>query len=124
MASHQDLKVWQLAQHVAAQVHRATRGRASNEVPAVVDQIRRSSQSVSANIAEGRALGSSAQFKRHLSIALGSAAETDSHMAALLALDLVEPDEALRILDDLAAIQRMLVSLQRAIMHGSKPRPR
>jgi four helix bundle protein len=44
---------------------------------ALFDQLRRAAVSVEANIVEGYALGSTPQFKRHLRIALGSAAEAE-----------------------------------------------
>ena len=44
-------------------------------------QIRGSALSVPANIAEGYALGTRAQFIRHLRIACGSAAELKCHLA-------------------------------------------
>jgi len=48
-----------------------------DDLPSVFDQLRRAAISVEANIVEGYALGTPAQFKRHLRIALGSAAETE-----------------------------------------------
>ncbi|WP_291164574.1 four helix bundle protein [Gemmatimonas sp. UBA7669] len=115
MATHRDLKVWQLAQQLAAGVYELTRGAAAAQMPNLVEQIRRSALSIGANIAEGRALGSNAQFKRHLSIALGSAAETDSHLDALLSAGVVDALQALELRDSTATIQRMLIALQRKI---------
>jgi len=44
---------------------------------ALFDQLRRSAISVEANIVEGYALGTTLQFRRHLRIAMGSAAEAE-----------------------------------------------
>jgi four helix bundle protein len=44
---------------------------------AVFDQLRRAALSVEANIVEGYALTTPLQFRRHLRIALGSAAEVE-----------------------------------------------
>ena len=41
------------------------------------DQLRRAAISVEANLVEGYALGTPLQFRRHLRIAIGSAAETE-----------------------------------------------
>ena len=115
MATHRDLKVWQLAQQLAADIYELTRGAATAQEPNLVDQVRRSALSIGANIAEGRALGSNAQFRRHLSIALGSAAETDSHIDALLSTGVVDALRALELRDSTATVQRMIIALQRKI---------
>jgi four helix bundle protein len=115
MASHHDLKVWQRSQELAAQIHEATRGKPGASAPELVAQIRRSSQSIGANIAEGRGLRTNPQFKRHLDIALGSAAETDSHLTVCLDQDLLSAKVVLDLRDKLAMIQRMLVALKASL---------
>ena len=45
---------------------------------ALFDQLRRAAISVEANLVEGYALGTPPLFRRHLRIAIGSAAETES----------------------------------------------
>ena len=115
MPSHRDLKVWQRSQELAAQIHEVTRGVVSASAPDLVAQIRRSSQSIGANIAEGRGLRTNPQFKRHLDIALGSAAETDSHLCVCLDLDLLAANVVLDMRDKLAMIQRMLVALKASL---------
>jgi len=45
---------------------------------ALFDQLRRAAISVECNLVEGYALGTSPLFRRHLRIAIGSAAETES----------------------------------------------
>ena len=115
MPSHRDLKVWQRSQDLAAQIHDATRGKASATAPDLVSQLRRSSQSIGANIAEGRGLRTNPQFKRHLDIALGSAAETDAHLSVCLDLDLLSAKVVFDLRDKLAAIQRMLVALKASL---------
>jgi four helix bundle protein len=115
MASHRDLKVWQLAQRLSARIYDVTRGRMAHAAADLVDQVRRSSSSIGANIAEGRAQGTNKQFRHYLSIALGSANETDSHLASLLDRDLIDPATALDLRDELATIQRMMLALQRKL---------
>lgn len=62
---------------------------------ALADQIRRSAGSIPANIAEGCALGTTAQFVRFLRIALGSAAELRAHLDLVQELELAR-EESLR----------------------------
>ena len=77
MRKHKSLHVWQRSHELALSVLRATDGNAPPRCWAIFDQLRRAAVSVEANIVEGYALGSRPQFRRHLRIALGSAAETE-----------------------------------------------
>jgi four helix bundle protein len=115
MPSHRDLKVWQRSQDLSARIHDITRGHLSASAPDLVAQLRRSSQSIGANIAEGRGLRTNPQFKRHLDIALGSAAETDAHLTVCLDQDLLPAKTVLDLRDDLSTIQRMLVALKASL---------
>ncbi|WP_396215591.1 four helix bundle protein [Gemmatimonas sp.] len=112
MPTHRDLKVWQRSHDLAARIHEATRGNPASRAPDLVSQIRRSAQSIPANIAEGRGLRTNPQFRRHLDIALGSAAETDSHLSVCLDRDLLSAKLVLDLRDELSTIQRMLVALK------------
>lgn len=67
---------WQLASELSDRVLRAT-DRSERRAWAVVDQLRRAALSADVNIVEGYALGTAPLYRRHLRIALGSAAETE-----------------------------------------------
>jgi four helix bundle protein len=67
--------------------------------------------SVEANIVEGYALGSRIQFRRHLRIALGSAAETEC------LIDLAE--EAGYLAAEIAAELHLKVDAALATLHGT-----
>jgi len=77
MHKYQSLFAWQQSHQAAlltlrqcdASYHPRSRG--------LFDQLRRAAVSVEANIVEGYALGTPLQFRRHLRIALGSAAEAE-----------------------------------------------
>ncbi len=73
----EDLEVWQKSFDVSLKVHQATLLFPKIEQYALADQIRRSSKSICANIAEGfgKQKYSKAEFKRFLQMALGSANE-------------------------------------------------
>jgi len=64
-----------------------------HEVYGVTSQLRRASSSVPANIAEGYALGSNAQFLRHLRIAQGSMAEVEYFLFLVLDLEYISQDD-------------------------------
>jgi four helix bundle protein len=64
-------------------------------------QLRRAAISVEANIVEGYALGTAALFRRHLRIALGSAAEVECLLGIGREMQYL-PDDAVRRLTTLA----------------------
>ena len=82
---------------------------------ALFDQLRRAVISVEANIVEGYALGTPLQFRRHLRIAMGSAAEAEA---------LVRAAGELRYLQ-LDVVQQIETLLERtmATLHGLLRRP-
>jgi four helix bundle protein len=73
-----DMDVFKKAYRAALEVHRASLSFPKHEQFELASQLRRSSKSICANLAEGRAKqqGSSAEFRRYVLMALGSADET------------------------------------------------
>lgn len=84
--SFRDLIVWQKAHELVLDVYKVTKNFPKEEVYALTSQIRRSSMSVAANIAEGFKKKSSADKLRILNIAQGSLSETEYFL--VLASDL------------------------------------
>jgi four helix bundle protein len=74
------LIVWKRAHSMTLAVYKVSGKFPRTEIFGLTSQVRRSASSVAANIAEGYALGSSANYLRHLNIAVGSLAETEYHL--------------------------------------------
>ncbi len=85
---YSDLEVWKKAYELSLKIHKASLSFPKIEQYSLADQIRRSSKSVCANIAEGfvKQKSSKTEFKRFLLIAQGSA--TEVHMWLQYCLDL------------------------------------
>jgi len=77
MDGYKSLIAWQAARDLNMATLEATDQRLPARTWAVVDQLRRATISADVNIVEGYALGTKPQFRRHLKIALGSAAESE-----------------------------------------------
>src|SRR6202140_536007 len=77
VSSFEDLEVFQRAYRVSLEIHKESLGFPKIEQYALADQIRRASKSICANIAEGFAKQrrSSAEYRRYLLMAIGSADE-------------------------------------------------
>ncbi len=112
----EDLEVFQRAYRLSLEVHRRSLKFPRVEQWALGDQVRRASKSICANIAEGfsRQGKSPAEFKRFLSMALGSADEMRVWCRYCLDLGYIEAAEWRRWRDEFQAISKMLQGLAKA----------
>ena len=110
-----DLKVFQRAYRLSLVLHRASLGWPRVEqYGGVADQLRRSSKSVCALMVEGagRQPGSDAEFRRYLSMAMGSADEARLWCDYAADLNYVQRETSLAWQDELSQIARMLHGLR------------
>jgi four helix bundle protein len=85
LQSHKDLKVWQDAMDAAMEIYFATKTFPTEEKYSLVDQIRRSSRSVAANLAEAwRKRRYEAAFKSKLNDSEAEASETQTWIEVAL----------------------------------------
>jgi four helix bundle protein len=118
MRDYRELKVWRKAHQAALAVYRQTASFPAAEQYGLTSQLRRAVVSVGANIAEGCGRGSENELARFLTIAAGSASE--SEYLLLLAHDLgYLPDDAYSgLASQLDEVKRMLGALIRTIKVG------
>jgi len=86
MKGFRDLQVWAKSHALTLTVYRATSSFPKEELYGLTSQMRRSSASIPANIAEGCGRSGNGEFHRFLQISTGSASELEYHI--LLARDL------------------------------------
>ena len=86
MQTHHSLIAWQRANAFVLEVLRATAACWRPQYAEVISQLRRSAISVQLNIAEGYALQTDGYFRKHLTIAYGSAVEAVDALGVLVAL--------------------------------------
>ena len=115
----ESLEAWRCAQDLAYHAYLLTLDVRLAKHFALIDQIRRASLSVPANIAEGYALGSTAQFVRCLKLALGSAIELKSHLTVLFRLPLVPDYEKAPLLALCERVLGLTIGLIRALSRRS-----
>ena len=77
MHRYRSLEAWRKAHQAALVTLRTTDQAYHPRSRSLFDQIRRAAVSVEANVVEGYALGTPAQFRKHLFIARGSGAEAE-----------------------------------------------
>ena len=110
VSSFEDLEVFQRAYKVSLEVHRESLAFPKIEQRALADQIRRASKSICANIAEGFAKQrrSSAEYRRYLLMAIGSADEMRVWIRYCLDLNYVDEATSRRWHDEYLAVAKML----------------
>ena len=77
-APFERLRVWQVAQDLAMDVYRITRGFPDDERYGLTSQLRRAVVSIPTNIAEGNARGSRREYIHACYVARGSVAEVQT----------------------------------------------
>jgi len=120
MTNFRQLLVWQRAHELSLLVDRLAASLKRNK-PSLAKQIERAADSVAANIAEGRARETDADFAHFVSIAIASVTEVEHHLQRAYDGNLVQQP----IYADLTArciqIRRMLIGLRRTLR--GQPRP-
>ncbi len=116
-----DLEVFRRAYEASLEVHRVSRGwPRAEQYGGVADQLRRSSKSICALLAEGvgRQRSSDAEFRRYCVMALGSADETGLWLRYARDLDFLAEEAFAHWCEEYRVIARMLQGLIRRMDHG------
>ena len=111
MQSFRNLKVWEKAHAVTLDVYQSTRAFPKEELYGLTSQMRRSSASIGANIAEGCCRHGDKDFGRFVQIAAGSAGELEYHILLVHDLGLLNTDDYQRLSAETIEVKRMLASL-------------
>ena len=114
-ASFRQLDVWVRATELVLDVYAVTAAFPKEERYGLTAQIRRAAVSIPANIAEGKARFGRGEYRRFVSIALGSAAELQTELELAERLRFAGPRQLASSRDKLAAVGRMLMSLAKKL---------
>ncbi|MBI1308974.1 MAG: four helix bundle protein [Proteobacteria bacterium] len=108
-----DFEVFKLAYAASLEIHRLSKAMSKGEqYGGIADQIRRASKSICANLAEGFGKNSSsAEFRRFVLMALGSAREVDLWLKYAHDLDEIKQIDTVRLREQYGRIARMLQGL-------------
>jgi four helix bundle protein len=111
MQSFRNLDVWTRAHALTLDIYRTSASFPSEEKYGLTSQMRRSSASVGANIAEGCCRKGDGEFGRFLQIAMGSASELEYHLLLAHDLNFLKAPDYQRLVEDATRVKRMLTSL-------------
>jgi four helix bundle protein len=109
------LEVWKLSRDLNKLVYDITDNFPYKKNKNLTSQIRRSSVSVAANIAEGSSKFSKKDFNRYLQISFGSATELLSHFYLAFDQGYIKENILLEIKHRINVITKMLNSLSRSL---------
>ena len=121
MRDYKNLQVWQKAHHLTLAVYRQTRGFPNEEKFGLTSQIRRSCESIPANLAEGCGRRSDGEMGRFIQIAMGSGAELSYHLLLARDLGLLSSSAHDELDRSLSEIMKMLSSLSQRIRKAGVP---
>ena len=115
--TYEKLDVYQLAFDKAVQIYNVTEHAPKHELyGGVVSQMRRSSQSICANVAEGLSKQTTlTEKKRFLHMALGSCEETRVWIAFCIKFKYVQSELGESLRDDYNTISKMLYQLEKKL---------
>lgn len=122
MNKYRSLAAWQHAHELALLTLRSTTRGYRPESRALFEQLRRATISIEANIVEGYALGTPLQFRRHLRIALGSAAESECLIEIAREVSALSEPDLKRMASLIDGVLKTLFGLVRSF--GQRPAPR
>ena len=113
MDNFRNLIVWKRSVKLAANVYKKTANFPKAELYGLTLQIRRSTISISSNIAEGAGRQSKKAFANFLGISYGSACELETQLIIAKDLNYLAEDEFTTLFHDLNEIQKMLYALEK-----------
>ena len=106
-----ELKVWEKAHELTLAVYQITTTFPREELYGLTSQLRRSSASIPANLAEGCGRKGDAELARFCSIAMGSASELEYHLLLAKDLQLLKPKDHAELSQRATELKRMLATL-------------
>jgi four helix bundle protein len=113
--NYEKLIVWQKGVDLAVDIYELTKKFPKDEIYGLTSQMRRSSISISSNIAEGSERNSKQEFKHFLAIAKGSCAELKTQLIISFRVNFISNEEFelihLKILEILKMLGKFISNL-------------
>lgn len=113
MDNYKNLKIWNKSIDLAIEVYHLTAEFPAEEMYGITSQIRRSSVSISSNIAEGAGRFTNKDFNRFINIAYGSSCELESQLIISLRLGYISDNEFQTVNKTINQIQKMMYSFSK-----------
>ncbi|OHB66940.1 MAG: four helix bundle protein [Planctomycetes bacterium RBG_13_63_9] len=113
--NYRDLIAWQKAMDPVMLVYQASEDFPKQETYGLTSQIRRAAVSIPSNIAEGQGRRTRRDFRRFLSIAVGSVREVETQTLIASRLGYIGEETAQAILDQATQVCRLTTALANSL---------
>jgi len=127
MKTYRELDVWKKSVDMVVSAYELTEKFPDRERYGLTGQLRRAAVSIPANIAEGYGRTHRGDYLHHLSIARGSLAELETHLAIAVRLGFIPREEAVSLWGMAQDVSKMLTrlvqSLQKAATKSARSKP-
>lgn len=117
----EQLDIWKEASVYAGKIYKLTKSFPRDELFSLTDQLRRSSNSISANIAEGSGSDSKKDFCHYLDIAMKSVYETVSHLYLATQQNYISENMRLSLYKDAEVLVKKIQSFKKWLVTSHKP---
>lgn len=121
MQAYRDLKVWQRAHKLTLGIYELTNSFPKHELFGITSQIRRSSVSIAANLAEGCGKFGNKDIANFFQISLGSLHETEYYLLLSRDLTYISNQEYENQNAELQEVKAMLISLIKTVRNSQNP---
>lgn len=108
---YRDLQVRQKRMDIVVRCYRLTSTFPREEIYGLSSQLRRAAVAIPAKIAEGHGRNLTKPYKNHLSIAMGSLKELETHILIAQNLEYVTEKQISKLLEDCTEIGKMISGL-------------
>lgn len=119
MQDYRNLKVWEKAHNLTLSVYKVTATFPKEEIYSLTSQMRRSTISIPANIAEGAGRNTKLDFAQFLNIALGSLNESLYYILLAKDLNYISDVDYDKMNEDANELKAMLISFIHVIRKSS-----
>lgn len=116
MRDFKKYSIWQLSHKFTLAIYNLTKDFPKEETYGLISQIRRSPSSIPTNISEGCGRDSDAEFNRFLTIALGSASETEYLIMLSKDLNYLTTEKSILLLEEVNLIKRKTYQLKQKLI--------
>ena len=114
-SSYKKLVVYQKAKELVISIYRTTKSYPKTETYTLVPQMRRAAISILANIVEGYAKESSAEYARFLTISIGSLTELEVYLDISLDLGFIREVDFKKLENLIQQTKRLLYGSRKAV---------